>query len=221
MARFSCVRHLTQRIPVKGLVLHDLKEKGLFTRPTEWREVNGHQVEWDVISDAPVSTQHANARFLVNCLETQGWVLFTDGDILFRGNVARLFDGLDDHYAVYCVKHNFNPTETVKKGGDIQTTYNRKNWTSVIAFNIDHPANKELTVGLINSVPGRDLHRLCWLPDDLIGELAPCWNYLVGHSDPSIDPKIVHFTDGVPDKPGYEGVEYADEWRAEQLAWSR
>jgi hypothetical protein len=104
--------------------------------------------------------------------------------------------------------------------GQAQTRYARKNWSSVILWNVDHPANKALTIELVNSVPGRDLHRFCWLEDDLIGELHPKWNWLVGHSDPEIDPAIVHFTDGIPTMQGYEDSEYADEWRAELERWA-
>jgi hypothetical protein len=32
-----------------------------------------------------------------------------------------------------------------------------------MVFNCDHPANRALTLDLINTVPGRDLHRFCWL----------------------------------------------------------
>jgi len=35
-----------------------------------------------------------------------------------------------------------------------------------------------------------------------------------------IDPAIVHFTDGVPDMPGYETAAYADEWREELEEWA-
>ena len=90
-----------------------------------------------------------------------------------------------------------------------------------MVFNVDHPANKELTVELINTLPGRDLHRLCWLSDGDIGAIDSSWNWLVGHSDDSIEPKSVHFTEGVPDMPGYENVRYADEWRAALMDCAR
>jgi hypothetical protein len=104
--------------------------------------------------------------------------------------------------------------------GQVQTRYSRKNWSSVFVLDADHPSNKNLTVALVNSVPGRDLHRFCWLEDDDIGELGAEWNYLVGHSEHP-DPKIVHFTDGIPSMPGYENSEFADEWRNELRAWQR
>jgi hypothetical protein len=72
----------------------------------------------------------------------------------------------------------------------------------------------------VNSLPGRDLHRFCWLDDDLIGDLDPAWNYLVGHSSPAIKPKVVHFTEGWPGLNGHGNVPYADEWREARDAWA-
>jgi hypothetical protein len=223
VARESCRRHLTRPIPIMGLVLSQLRQSRLYSRPMEMRaSAADRPVMWDLISDAPQSTEHANSRFLVPYLSRTGWALFCDGDMLFRGNVARMFDSLDRQYAVYCVKHRFAPPAGVKMDGQQQTRYARKNWSSFLVFNCDHPSNRCLTssVEMANTLPGRDLHRLCWLKDDEIGELPAEWNFLVGHSDPSIDPKIVHFTDGVPDMPGYESVAFADEWRTERDRWA-
>jgi hypothetical protein len=221
VARSSCRRHLNLPVPIFGLVLDQLKAKGLYTRPTEIRpSAADRPVMWDVISNAPMSTEHANARFLVHHLAGSGWALFVDGDVLFRGNVSRLFESLSPEYAVYCVKHRHEPQPGFKMDHQIQTRYARKNWSSVMAINCDHPANKALTVDLINSVPGRDLHRFCWLEDDLIGELSPEWNFLVGHTHAPVNPKIVHFTDGCPDMQGYDDVAFADEWRQELHRWA-
>lgn len=221
VARRSATRFLTQRIPVCGLVLDELKESGLYRRPTEHRAAAADRpIMWDVISDAPMSTEHANARFLVPAIALSGWALFMDGDVLVRSNLARLFHSLDPAKALYCVKHNYAPQNTVKMDGQTQTAYSRKNWSSFMVFNVDHPANRKLTPELVNTVPGRDLHRFCWLEDDQIGELGVEWNWLVRHS-PKIDsPKVVHFTEGCPDMRGYEKDPYADEWRAELTAWA-
>jgi hypothetical protein len=86
-------------------------------------------------------------------------------------------------------------------------------------FNCDHPSNRKLTVDMINSVPGRDLHAFCWLKDSEIGALSPAWNFLVGHSDTDIDPAIVHWTEGGPWFPEYRDAPFADEWRDERRAW--
>jgi hypothetical protein len=113
-----------------------------------------------------------------------------------------------------CVKHDHRPSFNVKMDGQEQTSYPRKNWSSVMAFNVDHPANDALDIELANSKPGRDLHRFCWLGDDDIGALPPAWNSLVGYTDEVRDPKIVHFTDGGPWFEAFRNVPYADEWFA-------
>jgi hypothetical protein len=221
VARTSCRRHLTRPIPVFGLVLDELKTRGLYRRPIEYRaSAADRPIMWDTISDAPMSTQHANARFLVPHLAGSGWALFMDGDMLVRGNLARVFESLDPAKAVYCVQHRHEPEPGTKMDGQAQTRYARKNWSSFVIFNCDHVANRALTLDVVNNTPGRDLHRFFWLADCDIGELDQSYNFLVGHTDPSIDPHVVHFTDGVPDMLGYENVPYADEWRAELNRWA-
>lgn len=177
-------------------------------------------IMWDVVSDAPQSTEHANSRFLVPHLAKTGWALFMDGDMLVRRNIARVFEGLDGRKAVYCVHHKYDPPAGVKMDSQVQTRYARKNWTSFCLFNADHPANRALSPDYVNATPGRDLHRFAWLDDDEIGELGPEWNWLVGHSDPSIDPVVVHFTAGTPQMDGFENVPFADEYRAELNRWA-
>lgn len=188
--------------------MHDL-----YQRPTSTRDGR----LWDDISDAPMSTGHAIARFFLPHLPSSarvGWALFTDGDVLFRRDVSDLFALADDRFAIQVVQHQHDPVETVKMDGQIQTRYARKNWSSVMLWNLAHQAHDALTLEMLNSVPGRDLHRFCWLDDDLIGPLPAEWNWLVGHSSPLIDPALVHFTDGDPSMPGYEHCPYADEWYA-------
>lgn len=216
----SVRRRLTSCIQVRGLVQAKLRASGLFIRPTKQRNINGSWVTWDLISDAPQSTDHANLRFLTPHVAGSGWALFMDGDMLAVGDVSEVFDGLDPAKAVYCVKHRHVPTYKTKMDGQLQTVYHRKNWSSFVIFNVDHPANKNLTVEMVNTLPGRDLHRFCWLEDELIGELGPEWNYLVGLTEIRWPPKVVHFTDGTPDMAGYADCEYADEWRAELALWA-
>lgn len=224
VAKFTCRKQLNLPIPVKGLVLSNLRAAGLYRRPMEIRKsAADNAIMWDVISDAPQSTEHANSRFLVPYLAKSGWAMFCDGDMLFRSSLTGLFESLKTKYAVYCVKHDYRPNDTVKMDGQIQTRYSRKNWSSFMIFNCDHPSNRCLTqsTDAANTLPGRDLHRFCWLDDDEIGELGPEWNFLVGHSDPAaINPKVVHFTTGVPDMLGYEDVPFADEWRKARDDWA-
>jgi hypothetical protein len=218
VAQRSILRHLSENIGVHALILDELKERGLYTRPYERRAVrNGSTVLWDTISAAPMSTEHACARFLTPFLAKSGWAMFIDGDTLTRSDPVPMFESLDPSKALYCVKHDYTAGRGLKMDGQIQTEYPRKNWSSVMIFNCDHPSNKNLTLELVNSLPGRDLHRFAWLYDNEIGELDPAWNWLAGISNPEIDPKLVHFTEGVPDMPGYEAQPYANEWRAELM----
>lgn len=216
VTRRSVEQHAPAGTAVHGLVLSDLQARGLYRRPLERRDA----VLWDTISKAPMATEHACSRFLTPELAGNGWAMFMDGDMLVRSDLSELFDQLDPKYAVYCVKHDHDPAEGGKMVGQVQTRYPRKNWSSLMVFNCLHYANDELTVDVVNTLPGRDLHRFCWLDDCDIGALDPKWNFLVGHSDTKIDPAIVHFTEGVPDMPGYHGEPYADEWRAQRQAWA-
>jgi lipopolysaccharide biosynthesis glycosyltransferase len=213
VARATAAQHTLHHVRVRGIILDEMRKDGIYTRPTSRRDGR----LWDEISEAPMSTEFAISRFLTPHLARRGLALFMDCDMLVRGALATLFDyGRDNpQYAVFCVKHDHQPKDGEKMDGQVQTRYARKNWSSVMLFNVDHPSNKKLTIDLINSVPGRDLHRFCWLDDHEIGTLPPEWNFLVGHTQIEEEPKIVHFTDGVPFMPGYEHVAYADEWRTE------
>lgn len=216
VARQTCRQNLYTPIPVNGIVLSELQKAGIYRRPTEVRDGR----LYDVISEHPMATEFAISRFLVPHLAQTGMALFMDCDMLVLKNLNALFDRVDPKYAVSVVKHHHEPEETIKMDGQVQSRYARKNWSSVMLFNCDHPANKKLTIDLINTVPGRDLHQFCWLEDDEIGELSVKWNWLVGHSPKSTDPAIVHFTDGIPTMPGYENSDYAQEWREELVKWA-
>jgi lipopolysaccharide biosynthesis glycosyltransferase len=217
VARESIKRRLNTPLPINGIVLDDMRGAGLYRRPTQ--RPNGKL--WDEISEAAMSTEFAISRFLTPHLARDGWALFVDCDVMAMSNIEELFGLADPSKAVMCVKHNFAPPPGVKMDGQEQTRYARKNWSSVMLFNVKHPANKALTVELINTVPGRDLHRFCWLDDEDIGEIGPEWNWLVGHSSPNLEPKLIHYTDGIPSMRGYESQPFAAQWRAELSRWAR
>lgn len=198
------------KLEVRPLDVLELQARGLYKRALEYREGR----PWDPASGAPMSTLHANARFYLPRLQRGGWALFCDGDVLFRGNAEELFAHADPAYALLCVQHGPQESEGVKKGGHVQAAYARKNWSSVMLWNLDHPAHARLTDERLENAPGRDLHRFSWLEDHEIGALPPEWNYLVGVSPLLADPKLAHFTLGLPSIPGYEHVEFAEEWRA-------
>ena len=212
------------RIPVRGLALFDLPA---YRRPTSVRRNDaGAWQLWDEISEHWMSTEFAVSRFFVPYMAGHGWAMFGDCDLLCRTNIQALFDlcERDRSKAVYCVKHDHRVgAGAIKMDAQAQSNYSRKNWSSVMVFNCDHPANAALKDpgGIINTLPGRDLHRFCWLDDDQIGELDLRWNWLEGVSEPAPDPYIVHFTRGIPSMRGYESVAFADEWRAVLQSWVR
>jgi hypothetical protein len=232
VCRWSIEHFRTTQVPIRGIVLSDLQERGLYTRPVEHDE-EGRL--WDPISEWTMSTEFAISRFFTPYLanekkkrngfsdvEYEDWALFMDCDILARGSLFPIFDLGMSHYAVMVVKHEHNPDYGVKMDGQIQSKYHRKNWSSVMLFNCNHPSNKKLTLEMLNTLPGRDLHRFCWLEDHEIGELPPVWNYLVGHTElkEKEEPRLVHFTDGIPSMRGYENCEYADEYRRALELWA-
>lgn len=199
-------------VDIRKIRLDWLRDRGWYLRPTVRR--NGQL--WDVVSEAPMSTEHAIARFFVPLLcGFSGWALFADSDVLVRADLAELFALADERYAVQVVQHAYEPSETRKMDGQIQTAYARKNWSSVVLWNCAHEAHRALTINVLNGWPGRDLHAFTWLADDLIGALPAAWNHLVGVSSESAEPvKLAHFTLGLPNMAGYESCAFADEWRA-------
>lgn len=206
VAADSFARQVTKQIPITPIKAHNVK-------PMLWRTVENRKGQmWDVVSDAPMSTEFAISRFLVPHL-ARGWALFVDCDVVFLSDPVEIFALADDRYALMCVQHpDYAPTESVKMDGQAQTSYARKNWSSVMLWNCDHPANASLTIDLINSTPGRDLHRFCWLHDDEIGELPAAWNWLVGVQPKPEVPRLAHFTLGGPWIPGWQPKEHDEIW---------
>lgn len=179
---------------------------GLHTRPVDYSR------HYDIPSDAPCSTEFATTRFLTPILAQSGWALFADCDVVFYRNVRDMMREIETGKAVYVVKHWKHGGGT-KMDGKEQTTYRRKNWSSVMLFDCEHPANKRLTVEDINRRPGRDLHAFYWLNDDEIGELDPSWNWLVNVERKPEDVGIAHFTLGGPWLPDWTPAPYDDLWR--------
>lgn len=167
---------------------------------------------WDEISGAPMATEFALSRFLAPLLAQSGWCAFLDCDTVTLDDIAKLFALAKAEYAVMCVQHGVLEGRAYKMDGQVQLPYHRKNWSSAMLFNCDHPANKALTLDLINRAPGRDLHRFCWLDDCCIGRLPAEWNWLVGVNPRPSEPKLAHFTLGGPWLPGWVAHEHDELW---------
>lgn len=167
---------------------------------------------YDLPSNAPCATEFAASRFLVPHLAQTGWALFADCDVVFLADIAELFALADPDKAVMVVQHRPLDDEGWKMDGALQVRYPRKNWSSVILWNCDHPANLRLSLQDVNERPGRDLHRFYWLADSEIGALPAEWNWLVGVQPKPDEPKIAHFTLGGPWFPSWQGGEHDDLW---------
>jgi hypothetical protein len=189
------------------LYLDRLADGGLLRRTMDRR---GHM--YDLPSNAPCATEFAASRFLTPLLAQTGLALFCDCDVVFLANPLELLMVADKSKAVMVVKHHNGHQAGTKMDGQAQVLYPRKNWSSVMLFNCDHPANRRLSLQDINERPGRDLHALYWLNDSEIGELPPEWNWLVGVQPKPENPKIAHFTLGGPWLPNWEGAEHDELW---------
>ena len=199
----SLVNKSTIDIKVIALKQYELRSRDLYYRS----------------SDPLASTEFTYTRFLVPALTGfKGWAVFCDCDLLFLKDVKSLFENLSDDKAIYCVKHDYSPTERHKMDGQKQTIYPRKNWSSFIVFNCSHPSNKKLTVEIVNKETGSFLHQFKWLKDEEIGSLDERWNWLEGWTSKhnSTEPYAIHYTRGGPWFTEWQDVEYADLWNKEK-----
>lgn len=208
----SLLRHASRPLHIVKLDVAALRSAGFYRR--EWHQDGKDRI--DATDGRPFSTDFAFTRFFVPALSLyQGWALFCDCDFLFTADVAELFDHADSRYAAMCVKHEHVPVETVKMTGQSQAPYERKNWSSLVMWNCEHPANQFLTSRAVNELAGRDLHAFRWLKDEQIGSMPRRWNWLAGVDEPlGITPSGIHFTLGVPSMPGHENAPYAELWRS-------
>ena len=156
-------------------------------------------------------------RFLVPYLMGfKGHAIFMDAsDMLMLSNIDELDRLFDPSKAVQVVKHEY---KTKHKKKYINTAmesknedYPRKNWSSLIIWNCEHPANKLLTPDYVDEHTGSELHRFEWLKDEQIGELPKEYNFLVGEQDMGFA-KIAHYTLGIPEFPYYSGCDYSKQW---------
>jgi hypothetical protein len=202
VAKSSLQRHASIPVDVQPIKLDELVKRGLYTR--------------DI--DPLASTEFTYTRFLTPALAGfKGWALFCDCDFLWLGDIAGLAEYTKTPKAVYCVQHDYTPKETTKMDGAVQTAYPRKNWSSLMLFNCEHPSVKALTPELVNRESGAYLHRFQWVKDEDIGSLPVEWNWLEGWNEKpkTGTPKAVHYTRGGPWFKEWQDVDYAGLWREE------
>ena len=212
----SLVRRSSIPLHVQPVVREQMEALGLFHR--RWESGDHPGVVIDSLDRRPFSTEFAFTRFLVPFIHppTRQWALFCDCDFLFLSDVAELLSLADPKYAVMCVKHEYAPEERQKMEGQPQSHYPRKNWSSLVLWNVQHEGTKRLSLTDINAMPGRWLHAFSWLKDEEIGGLPLAWNWLEGWSPDAVLPHAVHFTRGGPWLREWKDVNYAHLWRGEK-----
>jgi len=181
----SLYQHSTMPLAITPLVTPQLEAQGLY-----WRQRDPRQ-----------STAFSFSRFLVpRLMNYDGWAIFMDCDMLCRSDIAELWALRDENYAVMCVQHEHVPSEDVKFLGEVQSRYEKKNWSSLMLFNTGRC--QALTPEYVNTATGLELHRFHWLNDDsAIGALPlERWNHLVDVQDPCLAPRsaLLHWTLGGP-----------------------
>jgi hypothetical protein len=165
------------------------------------------------------STEFSLTRFLVPHLcNYEGLALFLDCDMVCQADVLELllYPLADPGKAVYVVPHDYTPATGTKFFGQVQTAYPRKNWSSVMLF--DCAQCQALTPEYVNTASGLELHRFAWLRDDQIGALPLTWNHLVGEMPDDPHAKLLHYTNGTPNLPGYADSPRAADWWAADTA---
>ena len=190
------------------LSLGALQSRGLLTRLNDKRTLR----EYDLTSNAHYSTRFNIARFLVPILCQGGMSLFVDCDMVFERDPREMLREAPSRLPLSVVKHEHEPTRSVKMMEQAQNAYPRKNWSSVMLFNCDHPANRRLSLWDVNHRTRQELHSLYWLHDDEIGSLSPSWNWLVNEQPKPDNLGIAHFTNGGPFNDGWPGAEHDDLW---------
>ena len=185
-------------IKIVTLIKKDLEESGDFLR----EQKDG-------------STEFTYTRFLAPHLNGfEGYAIFCDSDFLWQCDPAETIQYLEEGQAVACVKHEYVDCHGKEKmDGQKQEWYPRKNWSSLIVFDCEHPSCKKLTKESVATESPAWLHRMTWADDNEIGSIPLAYNYLVDYYDlPVEEIKAFHFTDGGPWHALYQDVQYGDLW---------
>ena len=195
----SLLERSSKPISITPINLKNLK--GLYSRPHDQRQSN----------------EFSFSRFLVPYLcDFEGIGVYMDCDMLALGDISAILDDIDENHAVSVVKHDYESKVKVKYLGNKQYSYPRKNWSSFIVWNCNHPSNRAVDPKFIGDADAATLHRFLWLKDEEIGGLSLNWNWLVGEYDkPSDDINVLHWTLGGPYFKEYLNTDFSDEWTRE------
>ena len=164
------------------------------------------------------SNQFIYSRFLVpHLMDYTGHAIFIDGDMVVRSDITELWAWRKNHYDVQVVKHNYETCMKEKYLGSKNENYPRKNWSSVIIWNCESPANQCLTPAFVQKSTGAELHRFTWIKDERIGDLPAEWNWLPDEYGPNCNADLLHYTLGAPCFHDFATTPMADDWHRERM----
>ena len=189
----SIIQNSTKPVAITPIALNNLKDDFV-------RERN-----------ALSSTEFSFSRFMIpHLMNYQGWALFMDCDMLMFEDISKLWRMRDDSKAIQVCKHDYTPKESKKFLGQVQTKYEKKNWSSFMLMNCKKCTT--LTPDYVNKASGLELHQFKWLEGDhLIGDLPLEWNWLVGEYEHKDDIYNVHYTKGGPWFEEYAKCDYSQD----------
>jgi hypothetical protein len=158
--------------------------------------------------DPLASTEYTYSRFLVPYVcGFRGTSLYLDSGMLCLGDIAEIARLDMTGLAIRVVKHDHRPIATTKMDGAPQTSYPRKNWSSVMLMNCEMLALWSKDV--VETATGSYLHRFQDIPDRQIGDLPAAWNAL---DTAESGTKLINWTSGGPWLKTTRDCGYAGIW---------
>jgi lipopolysaccharide biosynthesis glycosyltransferase len=178
--------------------------------PLEIRYLKLSELDLQRLPDPLASTEFTYSRFLVPHLcGYEGKALFLDSDMLCFADIKELDDLEMKSFALRVVKHNYVPTNRVKMYGCPQTSYPRKNSSSLMLM--DCAKLKVWSKSVVETETGAYLHQFQDIPESLIGDIPEEWNSLDTFK---MGTKLLHFTNGGPWFEQYRQHPHAGLWFA-------
>lgn len=180
--------------------------------PLDIRPLNLGQLRKDIgftrTHDPLQSSEFTYTRFLVPYLcNYRERALYLDCDMLCLADIADLYFADLKGLSLRVVKQSQVVTSNKKMDGRIQTSYPRKNWSSLMLLNCE--ALDCWTRETVSQESGKWLHRFEPIADECIGELPIEWNVLDRYDDQT---KLIHYTEGGPWLTGCENHPFGDIW---------
>lgn len=189
----SLIQHASRPISITPLVQSSLRKSRVYRRSPDKR----------------ASTEFSLTRFLVPYLcDYKGVAVFMDCDMLCQRDIYDILPLTSA--AVSCVQHDYIPSTLTKMDGCRQSSYPRKNWSSVMVFN--NEKCRILSPEYVNHAPPSDLHQMKWA--ESIYPLDTTWNWLVGEYPSNPYAALLHYTLGGPWFVEYQEGDEAGRWLA-------